>query len=303
MADLVINFLDVGQGDGTFIVCPTGEKILIDFGTVKNGAIAVPDAMTFLKTQFTGSKNLDLLVVTHADRDHYNRIEALFTELSLTVTEVWISGVVSDYKVGKFNKFLKGLGAKVKTFAKNYHAKTDFSAPDKTFGGVKFFILSVNLNYPNYSDPNPYSLVLMVTYKGVACVLPGDATFDTENAIIGYFTAAKLASTALKMGHHGSAVTSSGAPWIAAIKPKALFISADNRFNHPSCALISQFTNIGTWVQHDYYCYNASPPTPGYRVVPSTQSICTSMLSQYQGVQYALFVEPSGNMVIGSTNY
>jgi beta-lactamase superfamily II metal-dependent hydrolase len=301
MADLVINFLDVGQGDGTFIVCPTGEKILIDFGTVKNSAIAVPDAMTFLKTQFTGNKNLDLLVVTHADRDHYNRIEALFTELNLTVTEVWISGAVNDYYMNSFSTFLTGLGTKVKTFPANYHTKKDFSKADKTFGGVKFFILSVNLNYDNYGDPNPYSLVLMVTYKGVACVLPGDATFDTENAIIGYFGAPKLASYALKMGHHGSAVTSSGPPWIKAIKPEALFVSADNKFNHPSCAVINQFTNIGTWKQHAYYCYDVDNLT--YHVVNTAQSICTSMLSEFQGVQYALYIQTNGGTAIGDTNY
>ncbi|HKP53053.1 MAG TPA: MBL fold metallo-hydrolase [Chloroflexia bacterium] len=301
MADLIINFLDVGQGDGTFISCPTGEKILIDFGTVKNGAIAVPDAMTFLKTQFTMTQDLDLLVVTHADRDHYNRIESLVDELDLTVKEVWISGRIDDYKVGKFNKFLKKLGNKVYTFPKTARTPTDFSTPDKTFGNVNFYILSVNLNYPNYSDPNPYSLVLMVEYKGVRCVLPGDATFDTENAIIGYFGANKLASYALKMGHHGSAVTSSGPNWIAAIKPDALFVSADNRFNHPSCAVISQFTSIGTWRQHDYYCYNAT--NGGYQVVGTTSSICTSMLSQFQGVQYALYIDSKGGTGIGDTNY
>jgi len=300
MPDLIINFLDVGQGDGTFITTPNGAKILVDFGTVKNGSIAVPDAMTFLKTQFTTSKNLDLLVVTHADRDHYNRIEELFDTLNLTVSRIWISGKIGDYTVGDFKSFLTKHSGVVTAYAKNAHT-SDLNTPDISFGGVNFYILSVNLGYPNYSDPNPYSLVLMVEYKGVRCVLPGDATFDTEEAIIGYFGKNKLASYALKMGHHGSARTSSGDDWIAAIKPQALFVSADNLYSHPSCDVITKFNITGTWKSHDYYCYNINKP--GYEVVTTNKSICTSMLSQFIGVQYALYVNSNWGTAIGDTNY
>ncbi|HKP53054.1 MAG TPA: MBL fold metallo-hydrolase [Chloroflexia bacterium] len=301
MADLVFNFLDVGQGDGTFISCPTGKKILVDFGTVKNGSIAVPDATKFLKTQFKTSQVLDLLVVTHADHDHYNKIESLVDDLDLTVNEIWISGKISDYKVGKFNSFLTARKKVVKTFPKNHLSYVKLTKPAKSFGDVNLYILSVNLNYPNYRDPNPYSLVLMVEYNGVRCVLPGDATFDTENAIVKNYGAKNLASYALKMGHHGSAVTSSGPKWISAINPQALFVSADNRFNHPSCAIISQFTNIGDWKKHDYYCYDADDLA--YGIVSTTKSICTSMISKDQGVQYAFYIDNKGAPSIGDTNY
>src|SRR5262249_43033128 len=160
------------------------------------GAIAVPDAMTFLTTQFTTSKTLDLLVVTHADRDHYNRIEELVNTLGLTVNLIWISGVIDDYKNGDFNDWLTLQGSKVKKFAKNPRAKKSLTNPTESFGGVNLYVLSASLNYPNYSDPNPYSIVIMLEYGGVRCVLPGDATFATENAIIGHFGKTNLGSYA-----------------------------------------------------------------------------------------------------------
>jgi competence protein ComEC len=306
MAVLEIHFLDVGQGDSTFISCPKGQKILVDFGTVKNGAVVVPDAMTFLEKQFAKNSKLDLLVVTHADQDHYNRIKLLVETLGLIVVEVWISGVIDDYWVDHFNDYLKLLekrGTRVRTFPPNARADKSLKKPTISFGEVDFYLLSANLNYRMYPDPNPYSIVLMVAYEDVRCVLPGDATWVTENEIVEYFGKAKLASSALKLGHHGSNVTSSGDAWVAAINPNALFVSSDNRFKHPSCAVINRFTNIETldW-KHQWYCYDES--LGDYKVVDSPKAVCTSMIDVDQGVQWTLYIPGETSLwQIGSTNY
>lgn len=58
-----IDFLDVGQGDATLIVCD-GKAMLIDAGDDSKGTIV----QNYLQKQ--NVKNLDYLALTHPDSDH-----------------------------------------------------------------------------------------------------------------------------------------------------------------------------------------------------------------------------------------
>ena len=63
---LHVHFLDVGQGDSTFIVTPEGRQVLIDGGPGPMSAVrAVGDRMPFW------DRDLDLIVLTHPDEDHF----------------------------------------------------------------------------------------------------------------------------------------------------------------------------------------------------------------------------------------
>ena len=68
---LEIHFINVGQGDCTFVSCPDGENVLIDCGTSGGGDGAL--ARQYLqKVLGTTTVDIDTLVVTHPDKDHYN---------------------------------------------------------------------------------------------------------------------------------------------------------------------------------------------------------------------------------------
>jgi len=67
-AALELYFIDVGQGDSTFVITPSRKKILIDGG-------ANDRALRFLAWRYrldqpANSVAIDLLVLTHADADH-----------------------------------------------------------------------------------------------------------------------------------------------------------------------------------------------------------------------------------------
>ncbi|MDP6505443.1 MAG: hypothetical protein QF886_17605, partial [Planctomycetota bacterium] len=65
---LEIYFIDVGQGDSTFIVTPRGRKILIDGGMNRR---ALGFLVWFYRLDQPGnSVDIDLLVLSHADGDH-----------------------------------------------------------------------------------------------------------------------------------------------------------------------------------------------------------------------------------------
>src|SRR6266478_8316441 len=65
--DLVITFIDIGQGNSTFIQCPGGETILIDCGSVTKGKPKeeiANDASAYIKKGLTANK-LDYLIISH----------------------------------------------------------------------------------------------------------------------------------------------------------------------------------------------------------------------------------------------
>lgn len=81
---LEVNFVDVGQGDGCFIITPDGEYLLIDAG--------VEDHMyRFLRWRFRHFKEpitFDAAIITHPDKDHYYGFRKFFDQKDKAVENV-----------------------------------------------------------------------------------------------------------------------------------------------------------------------------------------------------------------------
>lgn len=70
---MVLHFIDVGQGDSTFIELPDGRNVLIDAGTSEYGE----DVVKYISA--LGYNKIDCVVATHADSDHVGGLdEVLF---------------------------------------------------------------------------------------------------------------------------------------------------------------------------------------------------------------------------------
>ena len=63
--ELEIAFLDIGQGDATFINFPNQEQMLVDCGKDSNVLAALGRVMN------PRDNKIDYLVITHPDADHY----------------------------------------------------------------------------------------------------------------------------------------------------------------------------------------------------------------------------------------
>ena len=70
--ELMVHFIDVGQGDCILILFPDGKDMLIDCGTTKGGDL--DETLTYLST-FVTDGQLDYLMVTHGDSDHVEYID------------------------------------------------------------------------------------------------------------------------------------------------------------------------------------------------------------------------------------
>ncbi|MEJ2422206.1 MAG: MBL fold metallo-hydrolase [Acidobacteriota bacterium] len=90
---LELYFIDVGQGDSTFVVTPGGKTILIDGGINRR-------AMGFLawKYRLDDPKNtvdVDLLVLSHADGDHIEGLTPIISHPQINVRRVIHSGIAT----------------------------------------------------------------------------------------------------------------------------------------------------------------------------------------------------------------
>jgi beta-lactamase superfamily II metal-dependent hydrolase len=89
---LEINFIDVGQGDGCFIVTPNDEFILVDAGVGDN-------MYRFLKWRFNLDYNkfrvpIKHLIISHPDQDHYNGFQYIINSPRFSVENIYHNGII-----------------------------------------------------------------------------------------------------------------------------------------------------------------------------------------------------------------
>lgn len=242
---LVVHFVDVGQGDSTFIECPNGNVIVVDAGSVKGKAAKLPRA-TQLLGKLTGSiKKVHALVVTHPDQDHYNMLPDVLA--GHTVENLFIVGDWQEYKIQAAQQWLQALEPSGTTMHHldidvNGNAIEDYfeTAQNETIdcGSASVYILAAAA--ATGKQPNAGSIVLGITHGDFDVLLTGDALESTENFMIDKH-GKWLESEVLKVGHHG-ADTSTSALWVDTVKPSVAVVSASDHgsFYHPREVVITR---------------------------------------------------------------
>lgn len=245
--NLEINFLNVGQGDSTLIVCPNKNTILIDSGSLSGVRVEdIEDRFTQL-IEPSGS-DIDYLVLTHPDADHYNLLEELLFQIP--VGKSFFVGNKSDYKDERVYDWLKEYPASFNQLSFN-----DFSlesTPSSKFdcGDAKIWVLAASVQ-SRKSRKNAMSIVFMIRYGEFEAVITGDATHATENIILERYTPEFLDIDVLKIGHHGSLATSTSKKWAEVLSPRAAFASSssENSYGHPRLEVIDRVKEYTESVQ------------------------------------------------------
>ena len=245
---LRVVFLDVGQGDATLLVLPSGHALLVDAGGL--AAYAPPPGEESASTFDVGERvvlpalralgisRLDALVLTHGDPDHALGAPAVLRELM--VESVW-EGVPVPAHAG-----LRALAADARRVGSTW--RTVQAGDRERFGDVELRVLHPPPpEWERQRVRNDDSIVLELRLGRVSIVLAGDIGKEGEHAILPRLEPGRL--TVLKAGHHGSA-TSSTPELLSALDPAAVIFSAgrDNRFQHPHPDVLRRFEARGTAV-------------------------------------------------------
>lgn len=216
--NLVFAMLDIGQGDAIFVQSPTGTQMLIDGGPAKKILGPLSRAMPIF------DKKIDAILITNPDTDHI----------------AGFLGVLKNYKVGRV--FEPGTFNDSKTYLtleeeiKNQKISDTLVRKNMRIdlgGGAVMEILFPDRDVSLWSS-NDGSVIAKLIYGETSIMLTGDATAKTEHLVLLNNPKNKLASTILKVGHHGSR-TSSSSEFIKAVKPMYALISdgKNNKYGHP----------------------------------------------------------------------
>ncbi|HET8649355.1 MAG TPA: ComEC/Rec2 family competence protein, partial [Gemmatimonadales bacterium] len=184
-----------------------------------------------------GAGRIDVLVISHAHADHLGGARALLDRIPTgLVTEP--GELVSDSLYGGFLDEVAALGIPWRAGRPGDHFELD---------GVQFRFLHPDPAWPGWgTDLNEDSLVLLVEYGEFQALFSGDIGFPVEQLLKGRVGPIDL----LKVGHHGSAGSSSDA-WLSELQPRAAVISVGvgNRYGHPAPSALARLAahHIAIW--------------------------------------------------------
>lgn len=218
---LTAYFLDVGQGDSTLII--SGDAVML----VDTGPDGGFSALQGQLDQY-GIDEIDHLVITHPHEDHDANLEYLAD--NYTVAHLVIPEYADDEEdYGDLLREMVGQGTQIV-----YPHVGDLYS----IGGASATVLCAADPSEYQDDKNLWSIVMRVDCGETSIMLNGDAADINEYAMID--AGLDLDADVLKVGHHGSSTSSSGA-FVEAVSPEYAVIScgAGNQYGHPDAATLA----------------------------------------------------------------
>ena len=224
-ADLSIHFLDVGQGDAVICTCD-GKVMMIDGGRPESSQ------MIYSYLRDLGIEKIDIMVLTHPHSDHVGGLSAALSACDTGI----IYTPIYYYNDPAFLRF-RDMAAE-----RNLPFVMPLSGTSFSFGDARVTVLAP---YKLFGDTNDNSLVLRIAYGTHTFLFTGDAEVPEEQEILG--SGAEIASTVLKVGHHGSGSSSSEA-FLKAVHPKIALIGVGpgNTYGHPALDVLSRLRDLGS---------------------------------------------------------
>lgn len=231
--DLKVHFINVGQGDSTFIELPNGETMLIDAGEWTEAEKVIE------YINKCGANKIDYLIGTHPHSDHIGGL----------------SYVINEFETGKM--YMPKVSHQTKTFENLLDAIEENDVP--VFSAKEGVViceneqLKIQIIAPvsdGYESLNDYSAVVRLDYGETSFLFMGDAEQISENEI-----EADVNVDVYKVGHHGSK-TSSSKEFLYRVMPEIAVISVgeDNDYGHPSKPVLKRLDEIGAKILRTDEC-------------------------------------------------
>lgn len=227
---LHIAFMNVGQGDATFIQTPSGRQILIDGGfypSVLNDQLG--QQMPFW------DRTLDMMIATHPDADHVSGLVGVFDRFDVDIL------ITDGEGLGESPIYDEVLLAAEKGNTAVHQAQV--GEVIEIGDGVRLEVLHPGERL-NEESRNDNSVSMRLVYGDFTFLFTGDAEAKAEEEMLA--TGLPLQALVFKAGHHGSR-SSSTTEFLTAVQPQIIIVSAgvDNRFGHPHPEMLQRANDMG----------------------------------------------------------
>lgn len=243
--NLIVHYIDVGQGDSVFIELPNDETILIDAGEKEYGSVV----NNYIKE--LGYDDITYLIGSHPHSDHIGGFLTIIKEFD--IGNIYMPKAVSNSLI--YENVLLAIKDKelsVKTAKKGV----------KIINTEDLNVYFLSPTYNEYKSLNNYSAVLKIDYKDKSFLFMGDAEKQVENEIKD-----NCRVDVIKVGHHGSN-TSSTDFFVNLVKPQYAIISVglDNDYGHPASSILKRWESIGAIIYRTDLHGNIIISTDGYKL-------------------------------------
>jgi competence protein ComEC len=214
MAQLKIYFLNVGQGDSTYIEFTDSKqkvwRILIDCNEAKGGI----NVLSFLSDQMPGDEgekelHLDYLIVTHPHSDHIRGIAQIGNDY--TIGELWDSGHEPEKETAEGDLYKKYQAVKEKhedVLMVDEDHKTSRTPLDICGGELQAHIFrpSQFIDAETRDAIHAECFCIKLTFNDLSVLFAGDSNKEAWEFITTYkpFTDEILKADVLHASHHGS---------------------------------------------------------------------------------------------------
>ena len=229
---LLVEAIDVGQGDSLLLITPDGRTMLVDGGGFSGGPrqaaqnFDIGEEVVSSVLWSRGIRHLDVVALSHAHSDHMGGLPSVLRNFK--PDELWVGNNPPSEPYLALLAEAQSLGVHVRSMRASDHA---------TLGTLEVRALAPLPQYrPGLEPSNNDSLVLRVNYRSTSVLLEGDAEAPIERGVL---AERALESTLLKVGHHGSA-TSTQPDFLSRVSPRFAIISCGlhNHYGHPRAEVL-----------------------------------------------------------------
>ena len=217
--ELQIAVLDVGQGLAVYMQTARARLLYDTGGGDPQGAnMAESVIVPYLQTRGVGQ--LELLVLSHSDRDHASGADSLHRRLQVDAT--WHGDALA---------------------APLLRSRRCVAGAVWQRGALR--LRALHPQRAAVADSNNMSCVLLLEFHDFRLLLAGDIERAVEQQLV-LAQRDRLAADVLLVPHHGSATSSSSA-FIKAVAPQLALVSAGyhNRFGHPHQRVVARYQLAG----------------------------------------------------------
>ena len=245
LAEMVV--LDVGQG--LAVALHQGRHAwLYDTGAHFSDRFNIGSHVILPYLHYRGVKRLSLMV-SHGDTDHAGGALPILTAYRPASFLSGDSFLFDGSEGGKGDQGNEKKGDEEKEQVERVPAEPCYQGQSWHEGRVHYEVLWPPALLTRSLSSNNRSCVVLVTVGGSRILLPGDIEASVERQLVEQGLLPDI--DVLIAPHHGSK-TSSTQPFLAALKPEHIIVSAGykNRYGHPHSSVTARYRAIGAEVWH-----------------------------------------------------